>query len=227
MNEQPNLPEQSASTPSRTSVRRRVFLTLSILLNCLVCLGVGLAALHVLAPPPLVSAPIELPVTGGDPAADPTPAPDDPTPSPTPGQGFASPATPLAQTYHDAAAERLSICMASFHDFFLMEELAAQQPDILKNNSWNEDVTRVMTAFRTDCEPLGSLPDAPTGYAEMDRWLKLAAGEVTQAADSFAAALQNQRSADLSGVTTHLMRFVHYAQNAEDILSSMEERREI
>src|SRR5512133_2600673 len=242
MDEHPNLPEQaqvmtteepaqSANPPSRmasrTAVRRRVFLTLSLLFNCLVCLGVGFVALHVMTPQAFLSAPVELPVTGGDPPLDPTTAPDDPTPSPPPDKDFGGPSLPLTQTYREAAVDRLSICMSAFHDFFLMEELAAQQPEILKNDAWTKDVTRAMNAFRSDCEPLGSLPDAPAGYAEMDRWLKLAAGEVTQAADSFAAAMQNQPSADLGGVAKHLMRFVHYAQNAEDILSSLEERREI
>lgn len=212
--------EKEAEAAAKTRRGIRWMLILIPLFLCLITSALGAVVAAPLRGQMQSGVIPRVPVTGADPQLAVTPestaAPSDQVPSPL-----------LGQTYREAAVDHLTTCMSSFHDFFIMEELAAHQPDVLQNDTWQTDVTQTMNSFREDCEKLGSLPDAPASFTELDRYLKLAASEVGPATDSFTSAMKSQQASDLRGSIRHMMRFVEYTQNAEAILSGMEQRREI
>ncbi len=125
------------------------------------------------------------------------------------------------------AQQSLETCTSSFHDYFVLEQLAVNQPDVFTDDTWRSDVTDAMQAFREDCQKLGTLPTAPSAYAEIDHWLKLAAGEVGPSTDSLANAINHDQVDQFQASVEHLLKFVDYIHNAEGAMEGINQRKEI
>jgi hypothetical protein len=114
----------------------------------------------------------------------------------------------------------------AFHDFFLIEQVAIHEPELIRNNAWRDQAAGAMFVFQRDCSPLGSLPPAPSAYDEADRWLKLAAGEVDSASSRFDTMLVENDSEQITEIAGHMLRFIEFTHNAERIIDFLEERKE-
>ncbi len=202
--------EEPPTRPLKRPGRLRAF-ALLLLLICL--LEVGLFTFQTLVPPPQRS----LPVTGGG-AGVTQPPRENLIPAHPPAAGA---------DYRQEMEDRLSTCMVSFHEFFLLQELATRRNDIFSTETWRKDGSQAMDAFLRDCEQLGELPSAPPIYTEVDRWLKLAADEVSPAADSFRDALGQDGPDGLTDSMSHLIHFIEFTRNAQSALYNLKNRREL
>jgi hypothetical protein len=207
----------NAAGPPPTRRKRAVWLfVLPLLAWGACCLGL---MIFLVAPLFLDRQRAEIPVTGGDPAN----APVILTPTATPaGQKPVS-----GQEYMDQATQRLDTCTSSFHDYYILERLVVDKPAVFADAAWRSDVTTAMQSFRTDCQPLGSLPAAPAAYTEIDHWLKLAAGEVGSSADNLAKAIDQDQVSQIQASIDHLLKFVKYIHNAEGAMDGIKQRKEI
>ena len=169
-----------------------------------------------------------LPVTGGDlPTTQAPEIPDELRPS-LPGDPIPVP----GQVYRAEVDRVLSACYVSFHEFYLFEEMILSEPGMLESEQWRTEAHSAIDSFREDCEGLGNLPDAPNLYEEVDHWLKLAAAEVTPAAENLTRVLGSpgaeiRQEDDFRRAVEHMMNFVEYTHAAEEALSSMDDRREV
>lgn len=197
----------------RRPIGRRYWLFVIPLLGWFACLGLAVYLLW-----PLVgnARQADIPVTGGDPGR--APARETPAPAQNPADG---------PTYLSAVKQRLDACSSSFHDYFLLEQLAVNRPEVLHDSSWRSDISDAMDAFRQDCQPLGTLPAAPRAYADVDHWLKLAAGEIGPTTDGLATAINKDQDAPLHSSVEHMLKFVDYLHNAENALNGLNDRKEI
>ena len=147
----------------------------------------------------------------------------------TPAQASPSPRSPATlapgSTYPVTAKGLLTTCLSSFQDFLSMEEAGAHMPGTMNSQDWRDQVNRAIQAYRSDCQTLGSLPPAPRAYAELERNLKLAAGEVAPVTDGFSAAVDQQQVGAYRAAMDHLDKFVEYANNAERILFGLDQKR--
>ena len=167
---------------------------------CLACLA--LAALAVLAPARRAG----LPVTGGLPSQQNSPSPTQP-----PGENSG---------YGAEARLRLAGCNQAFHTFFMLVQAGAGDPAV------QPALEQAVADFREQCALLSSLPTAPPRYADVDRWLKLAATEVDPAADLLAQALEARTDLLYGPAGERLARFITYIAHAEAALSQMEDFKE-
>lgn len=168
---------------------------------------------------PLARAVPNVPVTGGS---------LPPAPTLTPG---GEPVLRLSEgvglSYKEIAAARIHECTMAFHEFFILERMATNHPDMVSSDSWRSDAQIAMDDFESGCAPLGTLPDAPHAYAEADRWLKLAAGEVNSASTRFALLIEDSDAAHIEVIGEHVMKFLEFTHNAELIIDRLEERKEL
>lgn len=215
---------------SHRRFRKILFMILGSLLAF--CLSCG-ALVYFLAPALTLSDPNRalIPVTGlgedseeGDQEREPTVAPGktlDPTPEPVRPTPRVVQPTP-AYNYRSEAENRLAICYDSFHEFYLLEEMAIENPELIYEAQWRIDINGAMDLFRKDCEPLGSLPDAPPRYIEADHWFKRAAAEVGPAADKFSTALDTHEGETMQMALRHIVNFIEYTHMAEKALTNNE-----
>lgn len=205
----------------KTDARRGFIRALLLWLPLLACAGCLLGSYLVMP-----SVQRNIPVTGRDPLIPPTPTPADPDADPEKTQPPVEPAPP-GFSYHDKALMQLEACNSSFHDFFVVEQIAIHQPEIASRPEWRADAEQVVQSFQADCEPLGSLPAAPSAYSEVDTWLKLAAGEVGPAVDGFTVMLKDDDKSHMVSVVDHLLNFLEYTQNAEKLIDRLKSRKQI
>lgn len=217
--ERAEAPDPPGSPPRRKPLGWRVWLFVFPLVAWLACLGVAGTTVLPLIMNPQTN---EIPVTG-----------DDATQSPTQGAPSQA-ATPQADgkqrpgpEFANKAASQLEACSEAFRNYFLLEQLAIDNPDIFQNEDWRSDTTSAMHSFEDDCQTLGKLPAAPPAYAEVEHWLKLAASEVEPATASFSAALEKEQVGQFQNSIRHMIRFVDYIHNAESAMDSMRSRKEI
>jgi hypothetical protein len=222
------VPEDWKPGDKGTAGRRRgwwLWLLVFPLAACLACLG-----LMVFAAAPLFhqTRAVDIPVTGNDPTLPAGPQAS-PTQKPSQAAGTQQPeGTPLpGLQFLKAVRQSLESCSGSFQEYFLLEELAVDHPDVFQSKKWRTDATNAMNLFHEDCQTLGTLPDAPPAYAEVDHWLKLAAGEVEPATTSFSAALEKQEAGQFQISIKHMLMFVDYIHNAEGAMNGMLQRKEI
>jgi hypothetical protein len=137
--------------------------------------------------------------------------------------------TPAIFSYPDEAAQRLGLCSEAFHTFFILEQTAFHNPEMVSTDRYQAEAGSAMQAFREACLPLGQMPSAPNAYRDVDRWLKLAAGEVAPAADTFNAVLADEKdaAASLDRALDHMMRFIEYTNRAHDLLRRLDRRKQI
>src|SRR5512133_1364410 len=119
--------EEPPTRPLKRPGRLRVF---ALLLLVIYLLGCGLFTFQTLMPPRQRS----LPVTGG--GKDVTQPPSE----------NLSPARPPAggADYRQEMEDRLSTCMVSFHEFFLLQDLATRRKDIFSTETWRKDGSQAM-----------------------------------------------------------------------------------
>lgn len=208
----------------RAALRRRYLRALLIwvpLAACAACLVVALVAL------PSMDNPL-LPVTGGRAPVHDIPVAPTLTPGPT-RQPEPAPVVPpnTIFSYKEEALSRLADCSSAFHDFFLIEQLALHQPEMIQEENWRSQASTAMQFFEHDCAPLGEMQDVPTAYGEVDRWLKLAAGEVDSASGVFHDMLDAQDMRQIGVITDHMLRFIEFTHNAESIIDRLERRKQI
>jgi hypothetical protein len=122
---------------------------------------------------------------------------------------------------------RLSDCTIAFQDFFMIEQAAIHEPQLIRNQAWRDQATGAMLLFEQGCSALGSLPPAPSAYGEADTWLKLAAGEVVSASSRFDVMLVENDTELVMEVAGHMLRFMEFTHNAERIIEHLEERKEL
>lgn len=220
-----------SSRPYRRSRKLSILIMTSLLAFCLSC---G-ALVYFLAPALTRPNPerAAIPVTGlgddsqeQDQEPEPTVAPSH-TPDPTLESDQDRPTPPVVQptpvyNYRSEAEFRLAICYDAFHEFYLLEEMAIENPELIYESQWRTDMDGAMNLFRQDCEPLGSLPDAPPRYIEADHWFKMAAAEVGPAADQFSTALDTQEGDAMQMALRHIVNFIEYTQMAEKALTNNE-----
>jgi len=211
----PDLPPQTAPESNvRSGYRRALLLWLPLLLCAGCLLFVAVQQQRQFAS--------NIPVTG-DPLAPPTPTTDE-TDEPLPPRRL--PADP-GLSYKEEAVLRLRTCGESFHAFFVLEQFAIHQPELAASAEWQRDAARTMDAFRDDCLPLGAMPFVPNAYQDVDRWMKLAAGEVSPAADGFAVLLDSGGSERQDEVIDHLLRFIEYTRKAQDLIDRLDRRKHL
>ncbi len=228
-------PDIDKPVVSASPARRRgwgLWLFVIPLAAWLACVGLAVVILipMVLNPPRM-----DIPVTGGDSGQGHGKAPVLATQTPkgvapaSPGPTAAPQTAPSvsASIYLNTARTRLDTCAASFHDYFILEQVVVDQPDVFTDPSWRSDATDAMHAFHDDCQALGSLPAAPASLGEIDHWLKLAAAEVGPASDSFTTALEKNQTDQFRASVSHLLKFVDYIHNAEGALDGIKQRKEI
>lgn len=180
------------------------------LVACVMCTVLTLALAR---PPSAGTDPAVIPNTGG---ADPV--------TPTPGSPRAlSP----GYTYPEAAHTQLATCLSAFHHFVILEETGAHQSGATDSQVWRDQMSRAAQSYRAACQPLGNLPAAPPAYSELEHWLKLAAAEVGPMTDDFQTALDQNHMDAYQAALDHLDKFVEYAKNAEDILSALDQQRNL
>ncbi len=207
--------------------KRRLWLFVLPLLGWMACLGLLLSMLA-----PLMTANRafrNIPVTGKDPTGPLAIPTQTQTSQPQAAQPKTTPQKngPVSGfEYMNQANKRLDACTSSFHDYFVLEQLVVDQPDMFTDSTWRSDVTNAMTSFRADCQQLGTLPSAPTDYAEIDRWLKQAAGEVGQSTDNLASAIDKERPDQFQVSVEHLLKFVEYIHKAEGAINGIKNRKE-
>lgn len=161
-------------------------------------------------------------VTRQDPLKPPTP---DPGETALPAQDGALAGTP-GLPYREEALMRLEACYGAFHTFYLLEEAANRRPELAADAGWKEDAARSVDGFRGDCGPIGEIPNVPSAYQDVDRWLKLAAAEVALAADGFSAVLGGD-SKGSEEIGDHLLRFMEYTRNARALIERLDRRKQI
>jgi hypothetical protein len=188
------------------------------LLVWIACLG--LAAYSILPLIPKIERE-PIPITGGDPTQ--APAEPDPSPAPTQPQRNLAP----GNAFIHVAARQLETCSGSFRDYFILQQLAIENNKIFQNEAWRADVTSAMQLFHDDCQSLGTLPEAPPAYTEIEHWLKKAADEVEPATTSFTAAMEKEEAGQFQISIKHMIRFVDYIHNAENLMHGIFERKEI
>lgn len=212
----------------RNDIASRLLL-LAPLLVCIGCLALAFVSQRIYqrqkgaSPVPITGeefVPPNQPLPALPRATDPGPAPQHEEP------------LPPALAYRSEVDRVLAACYPAFHQFYLFEEVMVSEPAIMGSDRWVAEAQDAADTFQTDCQALGDLPDAPVYYAEVDRWLKMAAGEVAPAAESFARALGSREAArtqreEMRRAIEHMMNFIEYTHNAEAALSSMDDRREI
>lgn len=201
-----------STAPRRRHRRSWLFLAL-VLLVCLAYLGVSL---YMNNPSVGGSRFIRyLPVTGGD--------------------GTGQRRTQLApllpavpgKIYRLEAEHRLELCSSSFSSVFDLERMATRRPDMLESPRWIKQTQQAMQDFQQDCGELGSMPTAPSAYAEVDHWLKMAASEVEPVSERLGKVLDKHDPLDLLGAMDHMTRFITYTHNARSALDGMQDRKEI
>lgn len=199
----------------------------------LACLGATAYAVFPLFPEPQTT---EIPVTGEDPDRAPTSSPTQAPPQGDGSQGGGSQeggsqkgegSQPRGKDFIAQAKTQLEACTKSFRSYFLLEQLALDNPDIFQNGAWRGDATTAMQDFEDDCQTLDSLPAAPPAYQEVEHWLKLAAGEVKPATTSFSASLEKKQAGQFRESIQHMLQFVDYIHNAENAMNGMLDRKEI
>ena len=223
------VPARAAPEAHRQNAVTSRLLLLAPLLACMGCLALAFASQRIYKSQ-LNAQP--LPVTGedsGSPDQTVPTLPHEDNPSPMPQRE--EPRPPIL-AYRFEVDRVLEACYHSFHQFYLFEEMMVSEPQMIESERWVVDAQNATDTFQDDCVGLGDLPSAPGYYAEVDHWLKLAAGEVAPAAESFARALGRRPAArtqreELRLVVGHMMKFLEYTHNAEAALSSTDERREI
>jgi hypothetical protein len=200
---------KSESDPQPRKKRHRQWWLLALpLLAWLACLGL---VVNIVTPLVWNRQTLQIPVTGGDPTLA---APQEKK-------------TVTGAVYMGLARQRLASCTGSFHDYFILEQLVIDQPAVFTDDAWRTDVTDAMEAFRDDCQRLGSLPSAPTAFAEVDHWLKLAAGEVGPSTDSLTRAIDKEQAEQFRVSIQHLLKFVDYIHQAEGAMDGLQQRKEI
>ena len=216
--EREKFPIESEPGRDRRGFIRALLLWLP-LMACAGCLFVS----YMLLPPMTADG---IPVTGSrDPLIPPTPTAGAPSAQPP------APPAPPGFSYRDEALLRLDACNASFHDFFVVEQIAIHQPEVAAGSAWRAEAERAVQSFRDNCEPLGSLPAAPAAYTQVDTWLKLAAGEVAPAVEGFSVMLdaddpRRQDRERMSRTVDHLIKFLEYTTNAEDLIDRLQLRKQ-
>jgi hypothetical protein len=208
--------QPGTSERPRRAGRRKYWLFVFPLLAWAACLGLAAYAILPLLP---AFERKQIPVTGGDPA----PKATSPSRAPTQAQ---KDAPPQYAFIHEAATQ-LDTCSESFRSYFILQQLAFENEKIFQNEAWRKDVTSAMVLFHDDCQSLGSLPEAPPAYADIEHWLKKAADEVEPATTSFTAALEKEQVGQFQISIQHMIRFVDYIHNAENLMKGMQERKEI
>lgn len=142
----------------------------------------------------------------------------------TPGAAGPEATDPTATpTYGAQVHDLLDACGNAFQDFFTLEHMAAEQPDMVDSPQWRSDAAQAVKGFRADCAPLGGLPAAPPVYSGLDQLLKQASDEVAPVADAFSSGLDGNGTRKFNDSMIHMLRFVDYFHQAEDLLSRLDE----
>jgi hypothetical protein len=192
----------------------------------LLCLAMAAMLFFVLRP--VESARQPIPVAGGPRLMPPTPPPDRFPEAPT--EQNVPPGTPTLAPglwYRAEMDRRLSDCYESFHEFYLIEQMAFHEPAMMRNEEWRSAAAEKVETFRARCELLGSMPSPPHGFTEIDSWLKLAAAEVGPAADNFTDLVEFDDLSALYRTIDHLSNFIEFTRNAESVLEQLGERKEL
>ena len=177
---------------------------------------------------PLTRAVAPMPVTGSRALP--------PAPTLTPGTNRAERFVPpqpdeaqpgLSLPYKEIITTSISDCTIAFHEFFILERMAVNRPEMIISETWREEAQAALHVFQQGCAQLGTLPDAPSAYVEADRWLKLAAGEIDTVSLRFDALMDDNDADQITLISTHMMKFLEYTRNAEIIIERLEERKEI
>ncbi len=224
----PGKSEPGGNVPARKRRRWPVWLFVFPLAAWLACMGL---MVYALIPMIYQARAVSIPVTGGDPSRTPVTkaVPASPTAKAAQVGSTATPQRqpPSEQQYVDAAKQSLDTCTGSFQQYFLLQQMAIDNPDVFSDDTWRSEATAAMNSFHDDCQALGKLPDAPPAYADVDHWLKLAAGEVDPATTSFSAALQNNAADQFQLSIRHMLKFVDDIHNAVGAFDGVLQRKQV